>query len=225
MSRIEPRGAYVADRAAALSGVPKSTVHYWAREGILVPSVSAERVKLWSYADLLGLRTIYWLRQTKTARDGREVPRTAMPAVRKALAALRDYELGLWSDEGSPRIAVDRGGQVFLRTDAVALETADGARLPAPDWLGLIEPFTTSEQTHGPDLLAPRPTLRIVPGKLAGSPHVAKTRIETIAIAAVADRGIGQEAIRALYPSIAPVAISEALDLERQLRHNLQAAA
>lgn len=41
-----PRGAYQADRAAALSGVPLSTVHWWAREEILVPSISAQRVKL-----------------------------------------------------------------------------------------------------------------------------------------------------------------------------------
>jgi uncharacterized protein (DUF433 family) len=223
MAGSEPRGAYVADRAAALSGVPKSTVHYWAREGVLVPSVSAERVKLWSYTDLLGLRTIYWLRQTKTASDGREVPRTAMPAVRKALNALLEYELALWTEEGSPRIAVDRGGQVFLRTDEVA--TPEGVRPLAPEWLDLIEPFTTSERTMGPDLLSPRPNLRIVPGKLAGSPHVASTRVETIAIAAVAQRGVGEVAIRALYPNLAPVAIAEALDLEQQLRHNLQAAA
>lgn len=56
---MEPRGAYTAERAAALSGVPKSTVHNWARQDILVPSVSAERVKLWSYGDLMALRTIY----------------------------------------------------------------------------------------------------------------------------------------------------------------------
>jgi MerR HTH family regulatory protein len=65
-----PRGAYPADRAAALSGVPKSTLHYWARQEILVPSLSAEKVKLWSYADLMALRTIYWLRQRKHSPGG-----------------------------------------------------------------------------------------------------------------------------------------------------------
>src|SRR5262245_13790019 len=63
---VNPRTAYVADRAAALAGVPKSTVHYWARTKLLVPSVSAERTKLWSYEDLMKLRTIEWLRRTKT---------------------------------------------------------------------------------------------------------------------------------------------------------------
>src|SRR5262249_54325081 len=52
---MDPAGAYTADRAAALSGVPKSTLHWWARHDVLVPSVSATKVMLWSYADLMGL--------------------------------------------------------------------------------------------------------------------------------------------------------------------------
>ena len=85
-----------------LSGVPKSTVHYWARQEILVPSVSPERVKLWSYGDLMALRTIYWLRQTKQDSSGREVPRTAMKAVRRALSEIAALKLDLWSEDGRP---------------------------------------------------------------------------------------------------------------------------
>ena len=43
---MQPTGAYSADRASALSGVLKSTIHYWARTEVLLPSVSAEKVKL-----------------------------------------------------------------------------------------------------------------------------------------------------------------------------------
>src|SRR5215210_7804994 len=102
------RGAYTADRASALSGVPKSTIHYWARHDILVPNISPERVKLWSYPDLMGLRTIYWLRQSKPSRNGPAVPATSMPAVRRALKALReDLDLELWTEERGPSVAVD----------------------------------------------------------------------------------------------------------------------
>jgi len=221
----ERRGAYTADRAAALSGVPKSTVHYWARKEYLVPSVSAERVKLWSYADLMGLRTIYWLRQTKRATDGREIPRTAMPAVRRALDALRDLDLGLWTEERGPTVLVDRGGNVHIRVAPGVVERPDGLRPFHPDWLDLIEPFSTSETIEGPNLQAPRPHLRIVPGKLSGSPHIANTRIETIAVAALADRRLSAEAIHSLYPAVSPGALAEAVDLEHQLRQNLKIAA
>lgn len=225
MRLAEWRGVYTADRAAALSGVPKSTVHYWARKEYLVPSVSAERVKLWSYADLMGLRTIYWLRQPKHASDGRDVPRTAMPAVLRALDALHELDLSLWTEEGAPRVAVDRGGHVWLRDERGAVQTLEGQRPLAAEWLDLIEPFSTWEGTRGPNLQAPKPHLRIVPGKLSGSPHIVSTRIETIAISALRERGLDHEKIHQLYPVVAPVAIAEAIDLERQLRANLKAAA
>jgi hypothetical protein len=51
-------GCYDARRAAALSGVPRSTVYDWARRDIVVPSISPEREKLWSYADLMALRIV-----------------------------------------------------------------------------------------------------------------------------------------------------------------------
>lgn len=225
MRLAEWRGTYTADRAASLSGVPKSTVHFWARREILVPSVSVERVKLWSYADLMGLRTIYWLRQPKRASDGKDVPRTAMPAVVHALSALRDLDLGLWTEDGAPRVAVDRGGRVWLRTEPDTVEATEGLRPLDAEWLDLIEPFSTWEGTRGPNLQAPRPNLRIVPGKLSGSPHIVHTRIETLAIAALDDRGLDRRRIHGLYPVVPPSAIDEAIDLERQLRQNLKAAA
>lgn len=224
MRSSEPRGAYVAERASGLSGVPKSTVHYWARKEILVPSISAERVKLWSYPDLMGLRTIYWLRQTKKAVDGRDVPRTTMPAVRRALDALRELDLSLWTEEAGPAVRVDRNGIVYFAGPA-AMERVDGARPIDADWLDLIEPFTTHEETVGPNLQSPRPHLRIMPGKLAGSPHIVSSRIETLAIAALADRKLDEDRIHSLYPAVAPVAIREAIELEGQLRRNLRAAA
>jgi uncharacterized protein (DUF433 family) len=223
--RVERRGAYAAERAAALSGVPRSTVHYWARREILVPSVSAERVKLWSYTDLMALRTIYWLRRTKHGVDGRDLPRTAMPAVRKALATLRELDLRLWTEEGGPAVVVDRSGHVYVRTESGAVESLDRGRPIDADWLDLIEPFSTHEATLGPNLQAPRPHLRIVPGKLSGSPHIERTRIETAAVAALADRGLDRQAIHALYPIVAPVSVAESLDLEAQLRGNLARAA
>jgi DNA-binding transcriptional MerR regulator len=92
---MEMGGAYTAERAAALSGVPRSPIYYWARQG-LVPSLSRSPL-LWSYTDLLALRTLYWLRQPKRAHD-REVPATSMPKVRRALAELRKLDLDLFED-------------------------------------------------------------------------------------------------------------------------------
>jgi uncharacterized protein (DUF433 family) len=220
---VEARGAYPAERAAALSGVPKSTVHYWAKNDILVPSVSPERVKLWSYGDLMALRTIYWLRQTKKDPTGREVPRTAMKAVRRALREIAALELDLWSEAGAPRVAVDRSGNIVI--DDGGPQRAGGQRVLDAEMLDLIAPFSSREGLRGPDLSAPRPLLRIVPGKLAGSPHIEWTRIETQALAALERRGIGSAKIYRLYPTVPPDAVDDAIDLERELSANLRIAA
>jgi uncharacterized protein (DUF433 family) len=221
---MEARGAYTAERTAALSGVPKSTVHYWARGKILVPSVSPERVKLWSYGDLMALRTIYWLRQTKHDSSGREVPRTAMKAVRRALSEIAELQLDLWSEDDVPSVAVDRSGGIVIEQDGGA-QRPGGQSILDPDMLDLLAPFASHEGLQGPDLSAPRPRLRIVPGKLGGSPHVFHTRLESQALGALAASGLPQAKIYQLYPDVEPAAIEDALDLERQLTQNLQHAA
>jgi len=222
---VIPRGAYPADRAAALSGVPISTVHYWARQEILAPTVSPERVKLWSYADLMGLRTIYWLRQAKETEGGGRIPRSTMPAVKRALGQLAELDLGLWSEEFGPAVRVDRSGRIHLATDP-SLEAEGRQRvLPPEDELDLLAPFPVKEGAKGPHLVTPRPHLRIVPGKLGGSPHVIHTRLESQAIGGLAGAGLPTAKIYRLYPDVAASAIDDALDLERQLARNLSAAA
>lgn len=219
---MDPSGAYTADRAASLSGVPKSTIHWWARNSILVPNVSATRVKLWSYADLMSLRVIYWLRQRKTTDRGVEVPRTSMPAVRRALKFLSALNLPVWHAEG-PMLFVNGSGHIHVKPPEGVQNLA--GQLEHPEFLNLIAPFTTAEGTHGPDLIKPRPDLRIVPGRVSGSPHIVDTRLETRALAALAEDGLDAGAIHRLYPYVTAAQIDQALDLETQLAENLRRAA
>jgi uncharacterized protein (DUF433 family) len=217
-------GAYSAERAAALSGVPLSTVYYWARKEILVPSVSREKVKLWSFADLLKLRTIHWLAQAKSDEHGR-FNASAIPNVAEALTELDQLARRVWGEHDLHRIFVDRAGHVFIRRAGGVLVDGSPQGQTSSPFLDVIASFAMIPGLQGPDLLEPRPHLRIVPGKLAGSPHVNDTRIETQAIAALHKRGFDVAAIAALYPVIERAAITEAIDLESQLDSNLSVAA
>jgi uncharacterized protein (DUF433 family) len=215
---MQPTGAYAADRASALSGVPKSTIHYWARTELLVPSVSVEKIKLWAYADLMGLRIIYWLRRQKTVAAGAVVPPTSMRAVRRALKRLRTLGEPLWHpDEASIWVAPD--GEIHVRGPTGA-ETLSGQVL-VPGALNLVAPFPSREGLRGPDLARPRPELRIAPGRLSGSPHVVDTRLETSALHALERDGLGADTILSFYPYLTPGQLAEALDLEHQLAANL----
>jgi uncharacterized protein (DUF433 family) len=204
-----------------------STVHWWARNDVLVPSVSPQRVKHWSYANLMGLRIICWLRQTKTSAEGAAVPRTAMPAVRRALEQLAELDLALWTEEIGPTVAVDYGGNIIVtaaKPDAEAPHRQRALAAGDDGLLQVIAPFTTVEGSRGPDLHAPRPRLRIIPGKLGGSPHVTHTRVESQALGALALSGLPDSKIYRLYPALEHEAIDEAIDLERQLADNLRPA-
>jgi len=213
---MEIGGAYSAERAAALSGVPKSTIYYWARKGHIIPSV-ARKPLLWSYTDLLALRTVYWLRQPKVAFD-REVPATSMPKVRRALEQLRELELDLF-EEGRPIVAVTLSGEVVLDADAGPLHLASGQYLKK-ELVNILGPFEGLEGTKGPDLMWPRPTLRIVPRKISGAPHILGTRLPTQSIFALADRGLSLEQISRIYPYLETASLRDSIDLERQLQDN-----
>lgn len=226
MARVESSGAYTGDRAAALSGVPASTVHYWAREDILQPSVvSSGRGKLWSFADLMALRIIYWLRRPPGATSvgpDKDIPATSMAAVRRALSMLGSPEEPIWSPATGARVLVDRTGALFVsQGDGLA---RDDGQVVMGEVLDVIRPFESAEGLHGPDLLRPRPRLAIVPGKLSGSPHVAGTRLETQALWALSSSGVDDEAILSLYPFIDRGELDDALSLERQLDQNLRLA-
>ena len=56
--------------------------------------------------------------------------------------------------------------------------------------LDLVAPYH-----NGPDLLEPRPLLRIIPGKLQGEPHLLGTRIASATIYTLHNSGYGAEQI------------------------------
>jgi uncharacterized protein (DUF433 family)/DNA-binding transcriptional MerR regulator len=213
---------YSADRAAALSGVPKSTLYYWARKGLYIPSISNVREKRWSFADLLAMRAIYWLRQDKPEID---TARTTMHHVQAALAEARRIGIPM----GSLNIYVDVEGMFFYkRPDSTELSTIGGQTVAKPmlDHFNLLTEFRVGRRL-APDLRQPRPHLRIIPGKLAGEPHVEGTRIQTAQVAALVKKGMDTDAIKRLYPALKQrdKAIKESVDLERQLTSNLRQAA
>ena len=207
-------GCYDARRAAALSGVPRSTVYDWARRGVVVPSISPEREKLWSYADLMALRIVSWLRHPK--RLGEDVrPASAMRHVRDALVQLDDLGLDLWDGHvGVSPLFVDlTGAIVIVGPDATHDLSGQGV---LAEWLDLLGPFAGTDGS-GPDLRRPREHLRIVPGKCAGEPHLEGSRLTTMTIAALAGRGYTLDDVARLYPDEARTSLAEAIDLESSL--------
>jgi uncharacterized protein (DUF433 family) len=214
-------GCYEASRAAALSGVPVSTVYHWARTGLVVPSISTVKERLWSYSDLLTLRVISWLRHPKELDDGEIVSRAPMAAVRAALEVAASRDVDFWGAGGrrapASSLRVDRSGHVWVQTGDGEHLNAWGdqsLRMEGPS-LDLLAPFTL-EDRRGPHLVTPMPHLRIVPAKVAGEPHVEGSRITSRSLAALAARGLELGRISELY-GLSEAVVSEAVALEAQL--------
>jgi uncharacterized protein (DUF433 family) len=220
-------GCYEADRAAALSGVPISTVYYWDRTGLVIPSVSPIKERLWSYADLMALRICSWLRHKKSTTSG-IVPASPMSAVRRTLDVLDSRGIDIWhsDDDGSPisPLFVDMTGGLWIKTPDGMFDSHGQPTLEIPpDALNLLGPFQ-SEGQSGPDLLRPRPTLRIVPAKVSGEPHIAGSRITSRSLSALKKRGLSVSAIADMY-AIDVVFVRDAVDLEEQLGSHSYVAA
>jgi uncharacterized protein (DUF433 family) len=214
--------AYPADRAAALAGVPRSTLYHWARTGLVVPQVSASKIKRWSFSDLLLLRLVEWLRKDKPETN---LPRSRMREVRTALSFAEDLGDQLRSQR--VRVFVDKGGGLrFQGGGEMFVPLGRNLAQSAMGWeVDLVDVFEAFPGIVGPDLAAPRPTLRIIPGKLSGEPHVEGTRVPTNVLDALRQRDYDVERIAELYPDVSQEGIREALDLEEQLHRNLGHAA
>ncbi|HET8631328.1 MAG TPA: DUF433 domain-containing protein [Thermomicrobiales bacterium] len=205
---LEPgRGVYDTARAAALSGVPASTLHYWARTQLYTPSVDpGPRTRLWSWADLLALRAIDWFRRGDDARA-----RAGVPEIRRALAELE--RAGYSREELTHVMAVSAAdGKLYLQLPGKIIRARPGGQGAFPDTLDLVAPYKGA-----PDLLQPRPLLRIIPGKLHGEPHIAGTRIPTRTIVELDRSGYDLDQIRTMYPDASPEALREAIEFERSL--------
>ncbi len=208
-------GCYETSRASALSGVPQSTVYRWARNGPVTPSVSTTRVKLWSYADLMALRIVYWLRHSKS-KSGGEVPASPMSQVREAFAELDERGLGIWDDSDgnlTSLLRVEFSGKIRLDVDGVPHHEGQAALQGSFDLLG---PFDLADR-NGPDLRRPRPNLRIVPGRVSGEIHLARSRITTQSVAAL-NQNLGDlAAVAEFYPGFGLEAFRDAVEFERSL--------
>lgn len=210
-----PRGRYLADRTSQLSGVPRSTIYDWRREGVYVPDFDHSDPIAWSYRDLVFLRLLAWLRQGGMER------RTAATSVAKV------------------KSHISRGNEVrYLRANSQTLLLDDEAMnrfsgvnvLPFENLSGLLSTFDLHEpieelrrrgqqRVWAPDLVTPSKHTFISPWVMAGDPCVERTRIPTSAIYALrSERGLARDEIVALYPGLTKDAAEDAFRLEQRLR-------
>lgn len=185
---LTARGFYTAAEASRIAKVPRSTVGYWARTGLVVPTQRKTRPRLYSFADLRDLVAADHLRkQGAGVRDQRaalEYIREVGDADRLAQANLVVYEGQLvYVHEGEDRpVAPHRKGQYFL---------------------SMREVFATLG-SRGDSVTVLRPAKRIAidPEVRGGTPVIEGTRIPAELIAEMVADGASDDEIRRAYPAL-----------------------
>lgn len=109
---------------------------------------------------------------------------------------------------------VSKDGRLFLGGKDQPTREVGTGQLVLDGSLPLVRPYRST----GPHLLEPRPALRIIPGKLAGEPHIRDTRIPTAMIFSMHRAGYSEEQVLRMYPAATASAIADAIDLESSLR-------
>lgn len=192
---------------AALSGATVSQLRRWRspRTGpLLAPEIAAAPRAVYSFQDVLALRTFVRLREN-----------TSLQRIRAAIGNLRD--IGEVGHLAAYRLVSDKGGDIQLVSEdqAVNLGKRPG-QLQLVAVIGeIFEPFAARAGVLVPHLLRPRPSLAVDPGTQGGTPVIAGTRVPYDAVADLMRDGVPADRIAEYYPAVAPRAASDALDFAR----------
>ena len=134
-------GCYEGSRAAALSGVPVSTVYLWARTGIVEPLGVAHEDQVVVLRRSHGVADRL-LAPPSQEGSGSNIAASPMASVRKALAELEHRGLDIWDDSGarpdSP-LRVDSSANIVV-VGGEDVSRVDGQQLLAGT-LDLLGPF------------------------------------------------------------------------------------
>ncbi|MEW2068818.1 MULTISPECIES: DUF433 domain-containing protein [Streptomyces] len=199
--------SYEPKLAAALSGATMAQLSHWrhasgAGGAVLVPEISAIRPILYSFRDVVALRTCVRLRQE-----------TSLQRIRRAVDSLRD-DLGEREHLSAYQLVTD-GGTVYLADPdhAVDLIGRKGGKsnLVIHQLVDVLAPFYRNGR-HIPDLLSPRPDVAVDPSVRGGEPVIRGTRVPAAEVAALIRDGIPPEQIADFFPGVSAGAALEATD-------------
>jgi uncharacterized protein (DUF433 family)/DNA-binding transcriptional MerR regulator len=199
--------------ASVLTGATVRQLAYWrkrtpAADPLLVPAGKRSGRYLYSWGDVVALRTIVYLRQEKS-----------LPRIRRAVETLRRLEAEEWTHLGAYRL-ISTSSTIVVATPSgqlLDLEQQPGTVLDEVLMGDVLAPFATSSGREVPDLKRPRPCIAVDPGVLGGYPVIAGTRVPFDVVARLTQDELEPAEIAVIYPSVEPEAIVDAVRFAEQV--------
>lgn len=212
-----PLIAFTADTVAHLTGLSVRQLHRWDRTGFFVPSFAdpdrrRPHSRVYSFADVVGLRTVARLRQQGVS----------FPDLKKVRTFFSSGANEGWANR---RFYVVGNRVFFSHDEAVVAAKPLGQRvdrniLDLGPILGEITEAVQQLPYRSPDQIGRVITDRLIMG---GAPIVAGTRIPTSTIDRFSQNGYGVADIIREFPRLEPADIAAALDWELARREERQA--
>lgn len=199
--------------ACVLSGASVDQLAYWRKATrsappLLVPEAKRSGRYLYSWSDVVALRSIVYLRQEKS-----------LPRVRRAVELLRTLEADEWEHLARYTL-INTKTSILVRTQSgqlLDLERQPGTVLNEVLMRDVLASFVTRDGRDVPDLEKPRRLLTVNPRVLAGYPVIAGTRVPFDVVAGLADDGVPTAEIVEMYPSVDPESVADASDFAEQV--------
>ncbi len=190
--------------AAALSGATLRQLAHWRKAGVnrgavLIPEISSTRPVLYSFRDVVALRTCVKLRND-----------ASLQKIRRALDTLRG-DLPEYDHLSSYTLVAD-GSSIYLAESDQAVDLVRRkANVVIHEMVDVLQPFYRDGR-HIPPLLRPRAHVTVDSGVRGGVPMIEGTRVPYDEVAALLRDGLPPERISEYYPSVTPTAALDAAD-------------
>lgn len=197
--------AFPVDLTSVLTGATVWQLRRWRATGLLVPETQSARPPLYSFRDIVALRTVARLRAE-----------TSLQKIRAAFARLPEYDL---TDHVSQYRFATHGKSIAVWTDDRWLDlVAQPGQYELRTLRDIYAPFTTNRGVEVVDFQHPRPHLEVDARRLGGWPVLEGTRINyDVAARAVDNVTIFPKDVQRFYPGATEAAVDDALDFADQV--------
>lgn len=208
-----PSVAFPIPIASVLSGASVDQLAYWRKTTrsappLLVPESKRSGRYLYSWSDVVALRSIVYLRQEKS-----------LPRIRRAVELLRALEADEWAHLARYTL-ISTKASILVRTPSGALldlEKQPGTVVSEVLMRDVLASFTTGDGRTVPNLENPRRRLTVNPRVLAGYPVISGTRVPFDVVAGLAEDGVAAAQIVEMYPSVDPESVADAQAFAKQV--------
>lgn len=198
--------AFPVELTSVLTGASISQLKGWRSSGLLAPEVQSTPVVLYSFRDIIALRTFVRMRAD-----------ISLQKIRKAVAALPEFDL---TDHPSQYQLHTDGKSVYFSDDGRSIDLVEkkGQQLLV-NLQDVFAPFENMQGSEVTDFRRPRPHLEVRESRLGGWPTVENTRVAFDTIGKLLTGGeVAPKDVSRFYPSVTASGAIDAKDLYDQVK-------